>query len=141
MTPEQGEESRRAGGEEEPEDKIVSDDGLTGLPDILRKVLTLGFSGFFLTETAVRKALGNTVPQEWLDFASEQSERTRGEFIERLSFEVARSLENVDLTAVLSQLLEGRTLEINAEIRLGERQPGAKPADIRVGIADRKRNT
>ncbi len=140
MTPEQGEESRPGRDDEELEAKTVSDDGLTGLPDILRRVLTLGFSGFFLTETAVRKALGNTVPKEWIDFASEQSERTRGEFIERLSFEVARSLENVDLTTVLSQLLEGRTLQINAEIRLGERKPGEKPAEMHVSIADRKRD-
>ena len=115
------------------------DAGLTGIPELLRRVFTLGLSGFFLTETAVRKALGDTLPREWSDFAAEQSERTRGEFIERLSFEIARSLENVDVAGVLQQMLEGRTLEIKAQIRLGEREDGESPAKMKVGFSDSKR--
>ena len=61
------------------------------------------------------------LPKDWIDFAVEQSDRTRAEFIERLSYEVARNLENLDLAALLSSLLEGRTLEVKAEIRLGEK--------------------
>ena len=121
--------------------ETVSDEeaGLTGIPELFRRVLTLGLSGFFLTETAVRKALGDTVPKEWTDFAAEQSERTRGEFIERLTFEVARSLESVDLASVLQQMLEGRTLEIKAEIRLGEREEGASGKPLKVGFSHSKR--
>ncbi|MDH3686914.1 MAG: hypothetical protein OEP95_11850 [Myxococcales bacterium] len=91
-----------------------------GLPDIVRKALAAGFSGFFVTEEAVRKALGDTLPKEWSDFAVEQSARTRAEFLERLSYEIGRSIENVDLAAVFAQLLEGRTLEVNATVRLSE---------------------
>jgi hypothetical protein len=89
----------------------------------MRRVLSVGFSGFFLTEEAIRKALGETLPKDWTDFAIEQSGRTRAEFLERLSFEIGRALENVDWARVLSGLLAGRTLEVKAEIRLAD-DPG-----------------
>lgn len=97
----------------------------SGLPDLVRKALAAGFSGFFVTEEAVRKALGDTLPKEWSDFAVEQSARTRAEFLERLSYEIGRSIENVDLAAVFAQLLEGRTLEVNATVRLSEVEKGS----------------
>jgi hypothetical protein len=106
-----------------------------GLPDIVRKALAAGFSGFFVTEEAVRKALGDTLPKEWSDFAVEQSARTRAEFLERLSYEIGRSIENVDLAAVFAQLLEGRTLEVNATVRLSEVE-GSKA--LRVQFEDSK---
>ena len=107
------------GKESRPESLPPTRDG-GGLPEILRKALAAGFSGFFLTEEVVRKALGETLPKDWQDFAVEQSARARAEFIERLSYEMARAIENVDLAAVFAQLLEGRTLEVNATVRLSE---------------------
>ena len=106
----------------------ISDTGgrLGGLPELVRRALALGLSGFFLTEEAIRKAVGDTIPRDWADFAVEQSERARREFLERLSYEIGQSLEKLDLAAVLRQLLDGRTLEIRAEIRLGDgRESGA----------------
>jgi hypothetical protein len=100
----------------------------------MRRALSVGFSGFFLTESAVRRALGDTLPRDWVDFAVEQSERTRAEFLERLSHELARSLERVDLGSALTQLMEGRTLEIKAQIRLGPKRP--RGARTRLELAD-----
>jgi hypothetical protein len=124
MAQDRGNEKKRppgAGGREE-----VPDTGgrLPVLPELVRKAFSFGFSGFFLTEEAIRKALGDTIPKDWTDFAVDQSERARREFLERLSFEIAQSLEKIDVAAVLRELLEGRTLEVRAEIRLGEKQPG-----------------
>lgn len=92
---------------------------IPALSDLARRVIGLGLSGFFLTEETIRKALGDTLPRDWADFAAEQSERTRKEFLERLSFELAQTLEKVNLAEVLRELMEGRTLEVHAEIRLG----------------------
>ncbi len=63
----------------------------------------------------------------------EQSERTRAEFIERLSYEVARNLENIDPAALLSTLLEGRTVEVKAEIRLGKKDDRSETG-IRIEV-------
>ena len=123
MAREQGKETIPPEAQTDPEPR-KEDEGkgtLPALPELLRRVAGLGFSGFFLTETAIRRALGDTLPKDWIDFAVEQSDRTRAEFIERLSYEVARNLENIDPASLLSTLLEGRTLEIKAEIRLGEK--------------------
>lgn len=103
-TDEETEESRSAGSE------------------LLRKMMGLGLSGFFTTESALRSALGDTVPKEWVEFLSEQSERTREEFTGRLAEEFARVLDGADLVELAGELLEGRTLEVKAEFRLGPRK-------------------
>ena len=98
----------------------------SGIPDIFRKMMAMGFSGLFTTEAAVRGALGDSVPREWVDFVSQQSERTREEFAQRLAEELGRVLEDVDLAELVGQLLEGRTVEVKAEFRLAPRDGGTK---------------
>jgi hypothetical protein len=93
-------------------------ESLSAIPELMRRAIALGLTGFFTTEEAVRRALGDTVPKDWTDYIAESSDRTRGEFLDRLSREIARTLKEVDLAAVLQQLLEGRTLRVNAEFRL-----------------------
>jgi len=111
------------------------------LPEIARRALSIGLSGFFLTEETIRKALGDSLPKDWLDFGIEQSERTRKEFLERLSFEIAQTLEKVDIAATLRELLEGRTLEVRAEIRLGDREGKPTSQEFDVGIKRSKEDT
>lgn len=124
-----------------PEGTGTEDDGPSGrIPELLRRGLTLGFSGLFMTEEAVRRAFGDTVPRDWVDFATEQSARTRSEFLERLSGEIARSLEAIDLVEVLDALLSGRTLEVKAEIRLRKRDPDDDATPVRLSMFDRGRS-
>ncbi len=95
------------------------DNGTAGfLPDLLRRGLTLGVTGFFLTEEAVRKALGESVPRDLMDFILTQSERTRTEFLDRLTREFARTMSSLDPVEVVKRLLEGRSIEVSAKIRL-----------------------
>jgi len=93
----------------------------------MRRIVAAGLSGFFLTEEAIRKAVGETLPKDWAEFAVEQSERTRAELLERLSHEIGRTLESIDVVEVLSQLLAGSTIEVNAEIRLKPGPEGGAP--------------
>ncbi len=95
-------------------------ESLSAIPELMRRAIALGLTGFFTTEEAVRRALGDTVPKDWTDYIAESSDRTRGEFLDRLSREIARTLKEVDLAAVLQQLLEGRTLRVNAEFSLSD---------------------
>ena len=139
MARERGEESEAAAaGDATPGERGEEESsGLRNpIPDLMRRLLGLGLSGFFLTEEALRKALGDTLPRDWTDFAIDQSARTREEFLSRLSFEIGRSLENVDLAAVLRDLLEGRTLEVTAQIRLGEKRDGDGTTRVRVSARD-----
>jgi hypothetical protein len=101
-----------------------------GMPDLLRRMMTAGFSGLFTTESAIRGALGDTVPREWVDFVASQSDRTRDEFLARLAQEFVRVLESVDVVQLAEQMLEGRTIEIKAELKLGPRRdPADQPAN------------
>jgi hypothetical protein len=88
------------------------------IPDLFRRAFTLGLSGIFTTEEAFRRALGDTVPQDWVDFAVDQSDRTRTEFSGRMAEELGRILEATDLGEVLAQLLANHTVEVKAEFRL-----------------------
>ena len=120
----------------EPEQSATDEDGrIPGLSDLARRMVALGLSGFFSTEETIRKALGDTLPKDWSDFAIDQSERTRKEFLERLSFELAQTLEKIDVAAVMNELLEGRTVEVRAEIRLGERGSETQQR-MHVNLAD-----
>lgn len=111
-------------------------DTLAPLSELIRRAATLGLSGFFMTETALRKALGDTVPQEWVDFAADQGDRYRKELIDRLGDEMSRMVQNMDIAELIDQVMGGRTLEINAKIRLGERSDEdadtGRPVDIRI---------
>lgn len=121
MARDSGEKSATSELLEDAQEEIGDDEAggaRNAIPEMMRRLVAAGLSGFFLTEEAFRKALGDTVPKDWADFASEQSERTRSELLDRLGAEIGRALENVDLTAVLSQLLAGSTVEVKAEIRL-----------------------
>ncbi len=139
MVPPRGKESAGSEGRDARPGSASNGSGALGaLPELMRKALTLSLSSFFVTEEAVRKALAGTLPQEWIDFAAEQSNRTRAEFVERLSAELARTLESADLASVLAQLLEGRTLEVKAEIRLQPQVGGAKKPRLALSRASEK---
>jgi hypothetical protein len=107
---------------------------LLGIPELVRRAISMGVAGFFFTEEAIRKALGEAMPKDLQDFAIEQSRRTRADFLERLSYELGRTLENVDLAKVLSELLEGRTLEVTARVRLRDDAEGRGKPRFRVEV-------
>jgi hypothetical protein len=102
-------------------------------PEALRRMLTVGFTGFFLTEEALRKALGDSVPRDVIEFLLDQSQRMRGEFLDRISREFGRVLERIDPVEVARRLLEGRTVEVSAQFRLvpekAEKKKGREPAE------------
>jgi len=130
-------DSSRAAAPRDPEDPnaaVRPPSPANVVPELLRRALSFGLSGFFTTNEAVRRALGDAVPKDWIDFAVDQSERTRAEFIERLAGEIARSLEAVDLAAILERVLQGRTIDVRAQIRLLPREDGEAVAPLRFSI-------
>ena len=120
----------------EPEE----DEAAGFLPDLLRKGLTLGFTGFFMTEEAIRRALGDSVPRDVIEFFLDQSEKTRKDLLDRLSREFGRALQALDPVEVARRLLEGRTIEVSAQIRLvPEEKETPAEADARQGSSAGKR--
>ena len=110
---------------------------LNPIPELMRRAIAMALSGFFTTEEAVRKAFGDTVPKDWTDFLLDTSDRTRSEFLDRVSREIGRVLEGVDVASVVSQLVEGRTLQISAEFRLTEKGSAGR-TEVRITNAGEK---
>lgn len=130
MARERGKENRKAPESEAehfPDGKDGGKEDQPALSELARRALSLGLSGVLFTESTIRKAIGDTLPKEWSDFAVEQSERTRKEFLERLTYELGQSIEKVDVAAVLAELMRGRTLDISAQIRLVDGQTDEPP--------------
>jgi hypothetical protein len=106
----------------------VEETVLGAIPDLVRRAVTMGLTGFFTTEEAVRRAVGDTVPKEWTDFLADTSDRTRTEFLDGLTREVGRVLEGVDFAALIREYLDSRELTIKAELVFREtKTAGPKP--------------
>ena len=93
------------------------EESLGALPDLMRRAVALGLTGFFTTEEAVRRAVGDTLPKDWTDFLGQASDRTRSEFLDRLSQEIGRVLQGVDFAAIIREYLESQTLTVKAELQ------------------------
>ncbi len=120
MSAARGKRSQRqpeAEGRGERDHTASREDAAGRVPELLRRVVGLGFSGFFLTEEVLRKALGETLPKDWVEFAAAQSERTRRELIDRVAGEVGRTLDGVDLPQLAERLLRGHSIEVTARLR------------------------
>ena len=107
------------------------------VPDFVRRALELGFASFFTTEQTIRRAVGETIPKDWIDFVSAQSDRTRKEMTDAIVSEAARSIERIDLMDTLDGLFSGRTIEINAKIRLAPRDD-EPPLDTEPPVHNKK---
>jgi len=113
-------------------------DGPFAVPDLIRRFATLGLSGFFTTEGALRRAFGDSVPQDWIDFAAAQGERTRNEMLDRVVKEFSKKLEEIDLREVIDEMLDGHTIEIEAKIRVRANDDG--PSFEASAIPGRKKS-
>ena len=112
------------------------------LPEFVQRALEIGLTGFFTTEQTLRRALGETLPQEWIDFLDAQGERTRKEMTDAVVAELGRSLERLDISEALDTLLAGRTIEINAKIRLGAKDaPSGEEEASSAGSMDSPEST
>ena len=116
---------KRSGGRKEG----ASEDTAGFFPDLLRRGLTLGFTGFFMTEEALRRALGDSAPREMIDFVVAQSDKMRGEFLDRVSREFGKALSAMDPVELAKRLLEGRTVEVSARIRFVEEDKSARKTE------------
>jgi hypothetical protein len=104
------------------------------LGDLMRRVVAAGLAGVFGPTEVMRRAVGEALPKDWLEFATDQSERTRKEFLERLAGELARSLESLDLVGMADQLLAGRVIEVNAQVQIHPRGRKIDGAPLRVSM-------
>ncbi len=87
--------------------------------DLLRRAATIGFGGFFLTEEAIRKALADVVPPDWVQFVVRQSEDMRGELIDRLAQEFGSWMRRTDPETFARSVLDDYhfSIQINVSVQ------------------------
>jgi len=104
----------------DPVDDATGSSGESGrfFPELIRRGLSLGFTGLFMTEEAVRRALGDSVPDNVVEFMLDQSDKARQEFLDRISKEFGRVLSAMDPVEIAKRLLEGRSIEVTARFRI-----------------------
>jgi len=97
------------------------------LHEAIRRTAQVGFSSFFATEDAVRRAFSEAVPRDWVDYANRQSTELRQETIDRMSAEFGAWLRTIDMTQIMSKLLAEHDFElkisISSERKSAERAP------------------
>lgn len=105
----------------------------TLVQEAIRRAAALGLSGFVLTEEALRRAFADTVPREWVDYASSQGSQVRRELLDRISAEFGSWLRELDpealQRAVLDTLLREYDFELRIEISARPRR-GAQAASL-----------
>ena len=133
MTDRKGSKEGSRGKRRVPSGASTQEERAALLPELFRRAFTLGLSGIFTTEEAFRRALGDTVPRDWVDFALDQSERTRSDFTNKMAEEMARVIESMDLEAILRSVLADHRVELKAEIQLVPREPAERGQRSRKG--------
>ena len=74
--------------------------------ETIRRAVSAGLGGFFLTEEAIRRAVTDSVPQEWVDYLNRQGDEVRSDLTERLSQEFGRWLRSLDPVDLLRGILD-----------------------------------
>ena len=108
--------------------------------DLLRRAATIGFGGFFLTEEAIRKALADVVPPDWVQFVVRQSEEMRGELIDSLAQEFGSWMRKTDPETFVRSVLDDYhfSIQINVSVQ-PRREAEVEDTPESAGKADRGR--
>jgi hypothetical protein len=108
--------------------------------ELLRRAATIGFGGFFLTEEAIRKALADAVPPDWVQFVVRQSQDMRGEMIDRLAKEFGSWMRKTDPRTLARSLLDDYHFSIQIDFSVkpkGDRDDEKTPESGRKATRDR----
>lgn len=101
--------------------------------EVVRRGATLGLSSFFLTEEAVRRALSDAVPQDWVEYVAEQSNEVRRDLLDRLVREFGAWLDRLDTQefqrSLLKTLLDEYELTLTIDVSARPRS-GTKGATV-----------
>jgi len=86
--------------------------------DLVFKTLTAGLAGLFSTQEALRKAVGDAMPPEWVEYASEQGDRARQELFDRVSDQITALIDSIDIGDLLLKMMQDNVVEVNASFRV-----------------------
>jgi hypothetical protein len=95
--------------------------------EAVRRAAQLGFSGFFTTEEAVRRAFSDAVPPDWLDYLNRRGSDLRTELLDRMSSEFGEWLRQIDMAQIMSKLLDEHEFELKISVSSKPRRSESAP--------------
>ena len=98
------------------------------LSELIRRSASFGFSGLLVTEEALRRALSDRVPGEWIEFVTRQGDELRRDMLDRVTKEFGQWLRTQEPAALVEQILERYEVSVQVELRPLDGPEGDRPA-------------
>ncbi len=98
-----------------------------GLSDIIKRVVSIGVGGAFMTEEAVRKILDDLpLPKDIVTGLIANAKNAKGEFVDGIREEVRSYLSKVDPEQLVDRVLQKYDIEVEARFKFS---PKTKPEE------------
>lgn len=123
------------------EDFDFNDDSRTGgLPDLTRRLLSLGIGAFFLTEDTIRRTVGEAkLPRDVAQQVVNGAQRRKDELFSFVKREITSMITDIDFSSELREFLRHHTVRVSAEIEfLPHPKPDSAAETEATSLVDRK---
>lgn len=105
----------------------VYDDEKGGLPDLTKKILTLGLGAYFLTEDTVRRYVKDAkLPRDVAKSITQNAAKGKDELYGFVARELGSFLEKMDVQAELHRFVQNHKIKVSAEIEFVNKKPAAE---------------
>lgn len=126
---------------ERPNDPRSDDEAKGGLPELTKKILSLGLGAYFLTEDAIRRAVKDAkIPREIGKSIAQNASKGKEELFGFVARELSGFLRQMDLQKELDRFAKTHKIRVTAEIefvpREGAPAAAAPPGAIERGVSD-----
>ena len=97
---------------------MAADDLQSKASELVKKILTVGVGAIFLTEESLRGLISEfKLPKELLTGILDSANKTKNDFIQKLSSEVMdRVLTQVDPKVWIQEILSNNEIELNVKV-------------------------
>lgn len=104
-----------------------------GLPDLTRRLLSLGLGAFFLTEDTIRRTVGEAkLPRDVAQQVVNGAQRRKDELFAFFKREITSMISNIDFSSELRDFLRHHTVRVNAEIKFLPHPTPASTAETKA---------
>lgn len=89
-----------------------------GIGDVIKRIVSIGVGGAFMTEEAVRKILDDLpLPKDIVTGLIANAKNAKGEFVDGIREEIRTYLSKVDPEALMEKLVQKYDIEIEAKLK------------------------
>lgn len=89
-----------------------------GIADIVKKIVSVGIGGAFMTEEAVKSVLGDIpLPKDILSGLMQNAKQAKEDFLETLRDEVKEQFTKIDPSKLVDELVERYDIEVTATFK------------------------